>query len=87
MRKFLVKKHCEATERCTIALDRNQDYYYGNIGSFLSRDFLPSEEKIRAFGYDSRADVEERLEAMKQHIPMESSGYWDITVEIIEVEV
>ena len=87
MKKYLIKKHCEATERCTIALDRVQDYYYGILGNFLSRDFLPSEEVIQSCGYDSKTDAEERLEVMKQNSSMESSGYWNITVEIIEVEV
>lgn len=87
MKKYLIKKHCEATERCTVALSRIQDYYYGIVGNFLSRDFIPAEETIRALGYDSQIDAEERLEAMRKHIPMESSGYWNITVEIIEVEV
>lgn len=87
MVKYLIKKHCVATERCTISQNRDQDYYFGNTSRFLSRDFLPSKEVIRDCGYDSKLEAEERLEAMKQHIPMESSGYWDITVELIDVEV
>lgn len=87
MKKYLIKKHCEATERCTIALGRDQDYYYGIIGNFLSRDFIPAEYTILALGYNSRIDAEERLEAMRQHISMESSGYWNITLEVIEAEI
>lgn len=87
MKKYIIKKHCEATVTCTIALDRIQDYYYGNGSNFLSRDFLPPEDVIRVHGYNSRTEAEERLEAMKAHIPMESGGYWNITVEIVELEV
>lgn len=88
MKKYIIKKHCEATERCTVALGRVQDYYYGNSDRFLSRDFLPSEETTRICGYDSEVAAQERMKAIQKSAELEqSSGYWAITTEIISVEV
>lgn len=88
MIKYLVKKHCEATERCTVALGRVQDYYYGDTSRFLSRDFLPSEEATRIYGYASEDAALERANGMTKAAEMEqSSGYWIITVEVVSVEV
>ena len=86
MRKFLVKKHCEATERCTVAQGRVQDYFYGNRGNYLSRDCFPERALLRAFGFNTQEEAQERLDGILNSIPAEeSSGYWKITAEIVEL--
>ena len=87
MKKFLIKKHCEATEKLTIATDRVQDYY-GDFQSYLSRNFLPSDDFIETFGYDSEEDAYDRLNYMEKLAYEENlEGLWNIKVELIEVEV
>lgn len=88
MIKYLVRKHCEATERCTVALGRVQDYFYGSAGKYLSRDFLPERVLLRAYGFNTHEEAKERLEGILKSIPAEeSSGYWKITAEIVEINV
>lgn len=88
MKKYIIKKHCEATERCTVALNRIQDYYYGNLANYLSRDFTPDDETVRVYGYASKEDAQNRLEEILNSAKMEeTSGYWIITAEIVDQEV
>lgn len=88
MERYLVKKHCEATEICTIATGRIQDYYYGTGRGYLDRDFLPHVERIRALGFQTREEAEVKLAAIQAAIPLETaSRCWNITAEIIRVEV
>lgn len=88
MERYLVKKHCEATEICTIATGRIQDYYYGTGRGHLDRDFLPHPEQIRAYGFQTREEAEVKLAAIQEAIPLETaSRLWNITAEIIQVEV
>lgn len=88
MKKYIIKKHCEATERCTVALGRVQDYYFGTTDRYLSRDFVPTEEVIRAYGFDSKDAADEKVAYMNKSIDLEkSTGYWEIQVDTVEFEV
>lgn len=88
MKKYIIKKHCEATERCTVASGRVQDYYFGTTDRYLSRDFVPTEEVIRAYGFDSKDAAEEKVAYMNKSVDLEkSTGYWEIQVETVEFEV
>lgn len=88
MVKYLVRKHCEATVTCTISEGRIQDYFYGNQGRYLSRDWLPERALLRAYGFNTREEAAERLEGIQKSIPAEeSSGYWKITAEIVEIKM
>lgn len=88
MKKYIIKKHCEATYTCTIAMNRVQDYYYGVPVNYLSRDFIPADETTRLYGYDSREEAKKRLDdILKSAKTEESGGYWIINAEILAVEV
>ena len=95
MKRYLIKKHCEATELLTISTGRVQDYYYGDTsvvrnisGDYLSRDNLPSNELIKMFGYKSAEDASEKLTDMRNKAEFTTThNMWNITVELVEVDV
>ena len=88
MKKYIIKKHCEATELCTISTSRVQDYFYGKGCSYLSRDFLPSEAVLVARGLDTE---EEALLEYEKRVAMAdlemSGGMWDITPTIMRCTI
>ncbi len=85
--KYLVKKHCEATVTCTVALGRIQDYYFGTPREYLSRDFPPTVDMIDSLAFNSIEEAEARkVELETSASAEESTGYWKITIDVIPVE-
>lgn len=86
---YLIKVHYSATELVTISQGREIDYYYGkhhqNSG-FLSRDYLPSRERVEVYGFTSLEDANKELYEFKEKAARETAqGYWVASVSIEEV--
>lgn len=88
MSKYFIKKHCEAGELITIALDRSQDYYYGNnsTSGYVIRDFEPRSFEVERYGFSSVEEAKPLFLKMLEAAEKENKeGQWKITLEIVEV--
>ena len=84
--KYLIQKHCVATELCTIALGRIQDYYYGTPKYHISRDFFPTEMEVDLYGFTSEAEARKVLEQRMKRAPLEcGDGMWEVEYSIVTV--
>lgn len=87
MVKYFVKKHCEATEALTIAVDRVQDYYYGkNVADgYVCRDREPKSFEGTLYGFGSRSEAEKLLASMSPLAGVENAqGQWLVTLSVEE---
>lgn len=84
--KYIIKKHCVATELCTIAIGRIQDYYYGKPKYHISRDFFPTEEQVDLYGFDTYEDASDAMSKRLPRVEYEKGdGMWDIEYSILQV--
>ena len=77
--KYFVKMHCEATELCTIATGRIQDYYFGHPITPISRDVEPTQDSC---GYDTEAEAIERMNTLSKR-KVDGDGMWDIEYSVV----
>ena len=88
MKKYIVKKHCEATEACCVAQNRAQDYFYGKGGYTLGRDFLPSPSIVLAQGMDTEEEAIELLTEKQEYVDLENKhGIWNVTLSVLEADI
>lgn len=88
MKKYFIKKHCEATDMISISTGSIQDYYYGNnpLGGHISRDFEPRSFEVEQYGFNSTEEAKPLfLKMLKSAEEENKRGYWKVTVEIVEV--
>lgn len=88
MKKYFIKKHCEATELLSISTGNIQDYYYGNtpLGNYVSRDFAPRTFEAEQYGFNSTEEAKPLFVKMLHSAEEENKrGQWKVTVEIVEV--
>ena len=88
MKKYLVKKHCEATEACCVSQNRTQDYFYGKGGVTLGRDFLPSPSIVLAQGMDTESEALELVAKRQPYVDLENKdGNWITTLSVLEADI
>lgn len=84
--KYIIKKHCEATELCCIAVGRIQDYYYGTPKYHISRDFFPTEIEVDLYGFDTEQEATEAMQKRMSRVEFEKgNGMWDIEYSVVAV--
>jgi hypothetical protein len=88
MKKYIVKKHCEATETLCVSQGRVQDYFYGKGGVTLGRDFLPSPSIVLAQGMDTEEEALELLSVKQKSVDLENmTGNWVVTLSVLEANI
>ena len=88
MGKYLIKRHCFATEILCQAGGRVQDYYYGNnpMGGYISHNDYPKSFQVEQYGFNSVEEAKPLFLKMAKAAEEENKrGQWEVTVEIVEV--
>lgn len=88
MKRYIIKKHCEATEACCVSQNRTQDYFYGKGGVTLGRDFLPSPSIVLAQGMVTEEEALELLSVKQKYADLENmTGNWVVTLSVLEADI
>jgi hypothetical protein len=88
MKRYIIKKHCEATEALCVSQGRVQDYFYGKGGVTLGRDFLPSPSIVLAQGMVTEEEAMELLSVKQKYADLENmTGNWVVTLSVLEADI
>lgn len=88
MKRYIIKKHCEATEAICVSQGRVQDYFYGKGGVTLGRDFLPSPSIVLAQGMVTEEEAMELLSVKQEYAELENmTGNWVVTLSVLEADI
>ena len=85
---FIIKKHYEATENNPNFAGEVKDYYEGKSGHTLGHNDFPRDWEINSYGYKTYAAAMRGLKAAIESADWETKqGYWNVTAELVEVNV
>ena len=86
MKKYIIKKHYEATEKNTNFTGEVMDFYQGKGGHAVGTcNEFPVKWEIEAFGYTTLAAAKRALKAAIEMATWETNmGFWNVTATLIE---
>lgn len=88
MKRYIIKKHCEATEALCVSQGRVQNYFYGKGGVTIGRDFLPSPSIVLAQGMVAEEEALELLSVKQKYADLENmAGNWVVTLSVLEADI
>lgn len=86
MKKYVIKKHYEATDANTNFKGEVHDYYEGKAEALLSEDKFPAAWLIEAHSYTTLSGAKRGLKKAQELAEWETNkGWWKVTAELVEV--